>query len=147
MHVYVTGFGKTLWDFFWELHLMYATALCDHTTPTIVKKLRSKGIAMYTYGVSVYYVYTRKWTWVEPFEMNAKIEQDSPHMWILIISLSNGLILSFPQHLYLSQTRWQLDENCHNLVLPATPTSYVGMHLICYYFGLCTIPYHPNLFQ
>ena len=34
---------------------MGARALCDPTTPTIIKKLRSKGIAMHAYGVSIYY--------------------------------------------------------------------------------------------
>ena len=36
-----------------------ATALCRHATPPIIEKVRSKGVAMRTYGVSVYYVYTR----------------------------------------------------------------------------------------
>ena len=30
----------------------------DRTTPPIIEKLRSKGIAMHTYGVSVYDAYT-----------------------------------------------------------------------------------------
>ena len=29
--------------------------VCDRATPSIVEKLRSKGVAMYAYGVSVYY--------------------------------------------------------------------------------------------
>ena len=29
--------------------------VCDHATPPIIEKLRSKGIAMNTYGVSAYY--------------------------------------------------------------------------------------------
>ena len=32
--------------------------VCDRTTPPIIEKLRSKGIAMHAYGVSVYYAYT-----------------------------------------------------------------------------------------
>ena len=31
------------------------TTLCDRATPTIIEKLRSKGIAMHAYGVSAYY--------------------------------------------------------------------------------------------
>ena len=29
--------------------------VCDRDTPPIIEKLRSKGVAMHTYGVSVYY--------------------------------------------------------------------------------------------
>ena len=29
--------------------------VCNRTTPPIIEKLRSKGIAMHAYGVSVYY--------------------------------------------------------------------------------------------
>ena len=29
--------------------------VCDHATPPIIDKLRSKGVAMHTYGVSTYY--------------------------------------------------------------------------------------------
>ena len=29
--------------------------VCDRATPPIIEKLRSKGVAMYTYGVSAYY--------------------------------------------------------------------------------------------
>ena len=29
--------------------------VCDHTTPPIIEKLRSKGVAMHAYGVSTYY--------------------------------------------------------------------------------------------
>ena len=29
--------------------------VCDRATPTIIKKLRSKGVAMHAYGVSAYY--------------------------------------------------------------------------------------------
>ena len=29
--------------------------VCDRATPPIIKKLRSKGVAMHTYGVSAYY--------------------------------------------------------------------------------------------
>ena len=32
--------------------------VCDRTTPTIIEKVQSKGIAMHTYGVSVNDVYT-----------------------------------------------------------------------------------------
>ena len=31
----------------------------DRATLLIIKKLRSKGVAMYVYGVSIYYAYTR----------------------------------------------------------------------------------------
>ena len=50
--------------------------VCDRTTPPIIEKLRSKGVAMHAYGVSVYRK-SIKWTWVEPFEMNAKIDRES----------------------------------------------------------------------
>ena len=30
--------------------------VCDRATPPIIKKLRSKGVAMHAYGVSAYYV-------------------------------------------------------------------------------------------
>ena len=33
--------------------------VCNRTTPPIIKKLRSKGVAMHAYGVSIYYMYTR----------------------------------------------------------------------------------------
>ena len=59
--------------------------VCDRVTPPTIEKLRSKGVAMHAcvvHGVSIYYTYTGsqlhvdcKWTWVEPFEMNVKIEQ------------------------------------------------------------------------
>ena len=29
--------------------------VCDHATPPIIEKLRSKGVAMHAYGVSAYY--------------------------------------------------------------------------------------------
>ena len=29
--------------------------VCDYPTPPIIKKLRSKGVAMHTYGISAYY--------------------------------------------------------------------------------------------
>ena len=29
--------------------------VCDRTTPPIIDKLRSKGVAMHTYGISAYY--------------------------------------------------------------------------------------------
>ena len=29
--------------------------VCDRATPSIVEKLRSKGVALHTYGVSAYY--------------------------------------------------------------------------------------------
>ena len=29
--------------------------VCDRTTPPIIEKLRSKGVAMHAYGVSAYY--------------------------------------------------------------------------------------------
>ena len=35
-----------------------ARAICDHTTPPTIEKFWSKGVAMYAYGVSVYYAYT-----------------------------------------------------------------------------------------
>ena len=50
--------------------------VCDRATPPTIKKLRSKGVAMHAYGVSVYRK-SIKWTWVEPFEMNVKIERGS----------------------------------------------------------------------
>ena len=31
------------------------TVLCNHTTPPIIKKLWSKGVAMHVYGISAYY--------------------------------------------------------------------------------------------
>ena len=46
-----------------------ARALCDRATPTMNEKLRSKGVAMH----AIAFPYT-KWTWVELFEMNAKVE-------------------------------------------------------------------------
>ena len=49
--------------------------VCDRTTPLIIKKIRSKGVAMHAYGVSVYRK-SIKCTWVEPFKMNAKIERE-----------------------------------------------------------------------
>ena len=30
--------------------------VCNRATPPIIEKLRSKGVAMHTYGVSAYYV-------------------------------------------------------------------------------------------
>ena len=48
--------------------------VCDRTTHPTIEKLQSKHVAMYTYGVSVYWK-SIKWIWVEPFEMNVKIEQ------------------------------------------------------------------------
>ena len=30
--------------------------VCDRTTPLIIEKLQSKGVAMHAYGVSAYYV-------------------------------------------------------------------------------------------
>ena len=54
--------------------------VCDRTTPPIIEKLRSKGIAMHVYGWRFRILrVTRKsikWTWVEPFEMNVKIGQE-----------------------------------------------------------------------
>ena len=53
--------------------------VCDRATPPIIEKLQSKGVAMHAYGVSAYTIMTQKsikWTWVEPFEMNVKIEQE-----------------------------------------------------------------------
>ena len=32
--------------------------VCDRATPPIIEKLRTKGVAMHAYGVSVYYAYT-----------------------------------------------------------------------------------------
>ena len=32
--------------------------VCDRATPPVIEKLQSKGIAMHTYGVWVYYAYT-----------------------------------------------------------------------------------------
>ena len=32
--------------------------VCNHATPPIIKKLRSKGVAMHTHGVSTYYART-----------------------------------------------------------------------------------------
>ena len=29
--------------------------VCDHATPPIIKKLRSRGVAVHVYGVSAYY--------------------------------------------------------------------------------------------
>jgi hypothetical protein len=47
--------------------------VCDRATPPIIEKLQSKGVAMHAYIISIYI----KWTWVEPFKMNIKIEQGS----------------------------------------------------------------------
>ena len=33
--------------------------VCDHTTPPIIEKLWSKGVAMHAYGVPAYYACTR----------------------------------------------------------------------------------------
>ena len=30
--------------------------VCDRATPSIIEKLRSKGVAMHAYGISAYYV-------------------------------------------------------------------------------------------
>ena len=43
----------------------------DCATPPIIEKLRSKGVAMHTYGVSAYYTLPGNQL---PFEMNVKIE-------------------------------------------------------------------------
>ena len=54
--------------------------VCDRATLPIIEKLQSKGIAMHAYGVSVYYTYNGsqlKWTWLELFETNAKIDRGS----------------------------------------------------------------------
>ena len=55
--------------------------VCDHTTPPIIEKLRSKGIAMHVYGVCILCLRVKrksvKWTWAELFKMNVKIEQGS----------------------------------------------------------------------
>ena len=42
-----------------RLHLVVETQcfVCDYATPLMIEKLRSKGIAMDTYGVSAYYAY------------------------------------------------------------------------------------------
>ena len=32
--------------------------VCDRATPPTIEKLRSKGVAVHAYGVSVYYAYT-----------------------------------------------------------------------------------------
>ena len=50
--------------------------VCDHATPAITEKLRSKGIAMHMYGISVYYVYNKSQlngTLMELLEMNVNI--------------------------------------------------------------------------
>ena len=49
---------------------------CDCAKPSIIDKLRFKGVAMHAYGVFAYYPKSIKWTWVEQFEMNVKIEQE-----------------------------------------------------------------------
>ena len=55
--------------------------VCDRATPPVIKKLRSKDVAMNAYGVSAYYLCVNrksfKFPWAEPFEMNVKIEQGS----------------------------------------------------------------------
>ena len=74
MNLYVTGFGKTLCNGIefdaWLISSSPRSSLrtiahfvveiqhfvCDRATPPIIEKLRSKGIAMHAYGVSVYYV-------------------------------------------------------------------------------------------
>ena len=33
--------------------------VCDRTTPLLIEKLPSKGVAMHAYGISVYYAYTQ----------------------------------------------------------------------------------------
>ena len=50
--------------------------VCDRTTPPIIEKLRSKGVAMHAYGILCMTRKSIKWTWAEPFEMNVKIEQE-----------------------------------------------------------------------
>ena len=83
--VYVTGFGKNpLYGIFSEIKfdiwLINSTIeltriqvsepivhfaeelqcfVCDCATPTIIEKLRSKGVAMHVYGIFVYYAYTK----------------------------------------------------------------------------------------
>ena len=57
---------------------MAVELICDCTTPPIIEKLQSKGVAMHTYSVSIYDLHVNqksiKWPWVEPFKMNVKIE-------------------------------------------------------------------------
>ena len=79
--IYVTGFGKTLcMEFFQKIEfdawlisssieltrvqvlgrsraslLRYSTLFAIAPHPPIIKKLRSKGVAMHTYGISAYY--------------------------------------------------------------------------------------------
>ena len=77
--------GKpSVWDLFWKSSWVWCTVdklyhranscssprpivhfteelqcfVCDCVTPPIIEKLRSKGVAMHTYGVSVYDAYT-----------------------------------------------------------------------------------------
>ena len=33
--------------------------VCDRTTPPTIEKLRSKGVAMHAFSISIYYEYTR----------------------------------------------------------------------------------------
>lgn len=54
-----------------------ATALCDHATPPIIDKLRSKGVAMQVlYGISKYCIYwkSNKWRLAKDREVNANCQ-------------------------------------------------------------------------
>ena len=57
--------------------LEIARFVCDLATRIKIEKLRSKGVAMYAYSVSAYYVCTGNQlisTWAEPSKMKAKVE-------------------------------------------------------------------------
>ena len=102
--MYVTGFGKTLRnDFFLKIEpdvwLISSTIelthissfrpimhfvvkiqpfVCDCALHPIIEKLRTKGVAMYTYGVFLILRVNQKsikWPWAGPFQMKVKIEQ------------------------------------------------------------------------
>ena len=52
--------------------------VCDRTTRIENEKLRSRGIAMYAYSVSIIILHVNqksiKSTWAEPFEKNVKVK-------------------------------------------------------------------------
>ena len=48
--------------------------VCDRATPTINEKLRSKGVRVQRFRILRVNQKSIKWTWAEPFEMNAKVE-------------------------------------------------------------------------
>ena len=60
-------------------HFAVELELCDCATPSNNRELRSKGVAMHTWRFRILRVYQKsiKWTWVELFETNIKIERGS----------------------------------------------------------------------